>query len=118
MKRLLLSTALLFASIGVGAAPADAWRGTCSTPNMVALAYYAGWPPKEIPRVMHVMYGESRCNTWAHNAWASGLMQVHKMHVGRFGITSRAQLYDPFTNLLVARKIWERQGWRAWQGQT
>lgn len=117
MKRLLLSTALLFASIGVDVAPANAWRGTCSTPNMVTLAYYAGWPPKQIPRVMHVMYGESRCNTWAHNKWASGLMQVHKMHVGRFGITSRAQLYDPFTNLLVARKIWERQGWKAWQGQ-
>lgn len=122
MKRLtktLVTGVLVAASVTIPQdSPAQAaWRGTCSTPEMVTLAYYAGWPPKQIPRVMHVMYGESRCKWWARNRVATGLMQIHRIHVGWLGLESRDDLYDPFTNLLAARKIWERQGWKAWTGQ-
>jgi hypothetical protein len=101
--------------------PADAMRPTCATPELVTLAFYAGWPPKEIPKVMRTMYKESRCQTWARNRWATGLMQVHKLHLPRLcasslRICNRLDLMDPFRNLQAAHDVWVRSGWSAWAG--
>ena len=43
-----------------------------------------------------------------------GLFQIHYPIWGpAFGV-SRQDLYDPETNVRLARRIWESQGWSAW----
>lgn len=120
MKRL-LATALLAATLTtVPTAPVEAARPTCTSPELRALAYYAGWPPNQINKVMRTMYKESRCQPSARNKWATGLMQVHKLHLPRlcktYRICTRLQLLDPYTNLVAAHDVWQRSGWRAWTG--
>ena len=43
-----------------------------------------------------------------------GLFQIHYPIWGpAFGV-SRADLYNPVTNVILAQRIWELQGWQAW----
>ena len=73
------------------------------------LAAEVGWPEGELPTMDRVMWCESRCEPHAYNrSGASGLMQVLKSHA------PDADLFDPATNLTVALRVWQRQGWRAW----
>jgi len=88
---------------------------TCWNNELVTLAYFAGWPPQEIPKVMRTMYKESRCNTFAKNSCCSGLMQIHKLHLKRLHMV-RNDLYIPFDNLVAAHDVWVRAGWKAWTG--
>ena len=120
MMRRICAITLFATSFVIPSATVEAARPTCATPNLVTLAYYAGWPPKEIPKVMRTMWKESRCQTSARNKWATGLMQVHKIHLPRlckqYKICTRLQLLDPFNNLRAAHDVWSRSGWSAWAG--
>ena len=114
MKRLL--AALIIATVITVATllPAHAApRGTCSNPLFDSAAAYAGWPVSEIPRVGRVAWRESRCVPTARNRVATGLMQIHRIHLGWLGL-SRNDLEDPFLNLRAAYAVWLRQGWGAW----
>lgn len=116
-----ITTIFLSLSLSLSPAPSTApAKPTCSTPELVTLAYYAGWPPKEIPKLMRTMWKESRCIPSARNKWATGLMQVHKLHLPRLCISekicNRLQLLDPFRNLVAAHDVWSRSGWKAWTG--
>ena len=112
--------ALFATSFVVPSATVEAARPTCATPRLVGLAYLAGWPAKQIPKVMRTMWKESRCQPTAHNKWATGLMQIHKLHLPRlchqYNICVRLQLTDPLWNLVAAHDVWERSGWSAWTG--
>ena len=73
----------------------------------IPLARHAGWPTKALPMLRKVIRRESsgnpRCVTGAH----IGLMQISRRH-------TRCNLFNPYTNLRYALKMWRRQGWRPW----
>ena len=119
--RKLLTVGLMSASLLVTSSPVTAARPSCSTPAMVRLARNAGWPEAQIPRVMRVMWRESRCQSNAHNKWATGLMQIHRINLrwlssSPLHIVHRAELLSPMRNLQAAHAVWVRQGWNAWGG--
>jgi len=88
---------------------------TCYNKELVTLAYYAGWEPKDIPKVMRIMYRESRCTATARSrTHDSGLMQINDCNLKWLHTTSAA-LMDPFTNLYAAHLVYVRQGWKAWR---
>ena len=119
--RKLLTVGLMSASLLVTSSPVTAARPSCSTPAMVRLARNAGWPEAQIPRVMRVMWRESRCQSNARNKWATGLMQIHRINLrwlssSPLHIVHRAELLSPMRNLQAAHAVWVRQGWNAWGG--
>jgi Transglycosylase SLT domain len=78
-------------------------------PDWYWLAVDAGWPEDEMPTVMRVMRCESNCQPKAYNrSGATGLMQVLKSWA------PNDDLFDPATNLTVAKHVHDRQGWHAW----
>lgn len=84
----------------------DRWR------DLVARHF----PSAEVDRALCIMYHESRGKPDAANTESSarGLMQImHSLWGPHFGV-SEQQLYDPETNVRIARKVWDRQGWWAW----
>jgi hypothetical protein len=129
LKTLIASTVLAGSLMMPMASPVQAWEyptveqrqswpmptgRTCYNKELVTLAYYAGWEPKDIPRVMRIMYGESRCKPNARSRTRdSGLMQINDINLKWLHTTSAA-LMDPFTNLYAAHLVFVRQGWRAW----
>lgn len=85
----------------------EQWRGLVS-------AYF---PPEDVERVLCLMQIESGGDPTARNpsSSATGLMQVmYSLWGPPFGLTSRAQLEDPDTNLRIAAYIRKVQGWTAW----
>ena len=119
--RKLLTVGLMSASLLVTTSPGTAARPSCSTPAMVRLARNAGWPEAQIPRVMRVMWRESRCQSNARNKWATGLMQIHRINLrwlssSPLHIVHRGELLSPMRNLQAAHAVWVRQGWNAWGG--
>ena len=82
----------------------EQWR------NLVA-AYF---PADQVDHALRVMQCESGGNPNAYNpSGASGLMQVLASWADNFGLTP-AQLFDPATNLQVARYLWDDGGWGHW----
>jgi len=75
----------------------------------------AHFPAAQVDKALRVMHCESRGNPRAYNkSTAAGLMQVHHASWGdHFGV-SVEDLFDPGTNLRIARKVWDIQGWGAW----
>lgn len=131
MLKKIVVTAVLASTLGMPlASPVQAWEfptveqrqawemptvRTCYNKELVTLAYYAGWEPKDIPKVMRIMYGESRCKANARSRTRdSGLMQINDINLKWLHTTSAA-LMDPFTNLYAAHLVFVRQGWRAWR---
>ena len=116
--RRLLAALVLAAGITLSTVlPATAGpRATCSNPLFDSAAAYAGWPVREIPKVGRVAWRESRCVPTARNRVATGLMQIHRIHLGWLGLT-RADLEDPFINLQAGYAVWLRQGWGAWSSR-
>jgi len=119
--RKLLTVGLMSASLLVTSSPATAARPSCSTPAMNKLALDAGWPAAQLPRVMRVMWRESRCQSNARNKWATGLMQIHRINLrwlssSPLHIVHRGELLSPMRNLQAAHAVWVRQGWAAWGG--
>ena len=119
--RKLLTVGLLSASLLATPTPVTAARPSCSTPAMNKLALDAGWPAAQLPRVMRVMWRESRCQSNARNKWATGLMQIHRINLrwlssSPLHIVHRGELLSPMRNLQAAHAVWVRQGWAAWGG--
>jgi hypothetical protein len=119
--RKLLTVGLLSASLLASPTPVTAARPSCATPAMNKLALDAGWPAAQLPRVMRVMWRESRCQSNARNKWATGLMQIHRINLrwlssSPLHIVHRGELLSPMRNLQAAHAVWVRQGWAAWGG--
>ena len=75
----------------------------------------AYFPPDQVEKALAVMACESGGNPNAHNpSGATGLMQVLASWADNFGL-SPDDLYDPATNLMVARALYDdglsRTGW-------
>lgn len=82
----------------------EQWR------NLTA-AYFGG----EVDLALCLMAKESGGNPSAYNSssGASGLMQVMGFWADEFGVT-RDALFNPDTNLSIAKQIRDMQGWGAW----
>jgi len=106
-------------------------------PQWHQTALDAGWDVEDLPRVDYIMWRESRCLTDAHNAYdpmsgSRGIMQINGFwcRPSRYNPSGWLQaqgllqdcddLYDPLTNLLAAKAIWEYSedrngcGWLPW----
>lgn len=84
----------------------EQWRG------LVA----AHFPSGEVDRALCIMGHESGGNPNAKNPRSSarGLMQIlASLWAPHFGVSYEA-LYDPETNVRIARAVWDQQGWWAW----
>lgn len=84
----------------------EQWRG------LVA----AHFPADQIDRALCIMSYESGGNPQAKNPTSSarGLMQIlASLWAPHFGVSYDA-LYDPETNIRLARRIYDSQGWWAW----
>jgi hypothetical protein len=96
-------------------------------------ALEAGWQPEELPRLMRIMFRESRCLPDACGETDSphirkcrdwGLMQINdyswKRIIREMGI-SIEQMHDPYWNLWFARWLYEYSlernddGWVPWK---
>ncbi len=84
---------------------AEGWRG------LVA----AHFPADAVDNMLCIMWKESRGSPTADNprSTARGLFQVLRSWPISFGYTY-ADLYDPTINTIVARKVWDIQGYGAW----
>ena len=75
------------------------------------------FPANQVDNCLAVMRGESGGNHRAYSYTAdAGLMQINtSTWCGFFGVTTE-QLFDPETNIRLARVIWDRAGgsWRPW----
>lgn len=107
--------------------------GDCG--SFFALAMNAGWTWNEWPRLGGIiMPRESGCQPDAYNGRnrdrAFGLTQINtygtlwtrpigygtrKTLPELCGLTSRDDLFDPYTNLRCARLLFELRGWDPWQ---
>jgi hypothetical protein len=108
--------------------PCDQWA---------PLALQVGWPAEELPKLMRIMYRESRCNWDSHNqtdpaSGSRGLLQVNgywcrpSQWSERGWLQDRGvletcdDLFDPETNIRAALMIWwygvEKHGcgWGPW----
>lgn len=98
--------------------------GKCSEWYDVALD--AGWERDELTKIGRIVWAESRCDADATNkTYSYGLLQIEwSAHEGwletEFGITERADLYDPYTNFVVGRWLFDYAdrnygcGWQPW----
>lgn len=81
----------------------EQWRGLT--------AQYFG---AETDYALRIMQCESGGNTAAHSPTDDyGLMQVNSVHAGKVGGNLSA-LFDPATNLQIAKQIRDGSGWSAW----
>ena len=88
----------------------------------------AGWSHDQWSRIDYVMYRESRCNPNVHNPVGRddsyGLMQLnmkaHRSWVGPIVGWDFTRLYDPTTNLRIAKVLYDKAvdyygcGWKPW----
>lgn len=97
---------------GGGQSSASHGAGTAQWAGLVAAHFPAG----EVDTALCIMGHESGGNPNADNPRSSarGLMQVlASLWAPYYGISYDA-LYDPDTNLRIARLIWDQSGWAAW----
>lgn len=99
-------------------------NGDCSQWYSVALE--AGWEYDQLTKLGRIIFKESSCqHDVANKTYSYGLTQIewsaHKNWLqSEFGITEREELYDPYTNLLVARWLYDYAdehygcGWQPW----
>ncbi len=88
------------------AGPVERWRPLVE----------AQFPAEEVETAMCIIRHESNGEPEADNPRSSarGLFQVLGSLWAPYYGMSQAELYDPATNTRIARKIWDKQGWRAW----
>lgn len=98
--------------------------GSCSEWYPVALE--AGWSIDQLQKLGRIMWRESNCiHDIANKTYSYGLTQIEwSAHKGwlesEFNITVREDLYDPYTNLLVAKWLFDYAkdsygcGWQPW----
>ena len=120
----------------LGASESDLWavikQGLCV--EWTAMAMSAGWPVKDLPQLMRIMFRESRCIPTACGVTDSphirkcrdwGLMQINdyswKRIVRSLGL-EMGQMHDPYWNLWFARWLFTYSeqyspggcGWAQW----
>ena len=88
----------------------------------------AGFPESEIPTMTAITMAESGGRSDAFNPRGQdlsyGLAQINMINkLGperrlQFGLKSNEELYDPMTNLRVAKSIYDQQGLNAWGAYT
>lgn len=93
-------------------------------PQHYATALSAGWAPAEWAKLDRIMYRESRCQPTAYNGNRNtrddsyGLVQLnmlaHKNWVGPILEWDFNRLFDPQTNLYVARVLYSKCGFGPW----
>jgi hypothetical protein len=102
---------------------------TAATPSDQAcwqwtdLARSVGWPEDTLARIAKIMWRESRCFPSVHNPRGRddsyGLMQLnmraHRSWVGPLVGWDFNRLFDAETNLRVALRLYEMDGWRPWK---
>jgi len=98
--------------------------GSCSEWYPIALE--AGWSIDQLQKLGRIMWRESNClHDIANKTYSYGLTQIEwSAHKGwlesEFNITVREDLYDPYTNLLVAKWLFDYAkdsygcGWQPW----
>lgn len=98
--------------------------GSCS--EWYAVALEAGWSIDQLQKLGRIMWRESNCiHDIANKTYSYGLTQIewsahYKWLDSEFGITEREALYDPYTNLLVAKWLYDYAeeaygcGWQPW----
>lgn len=107
----------------VSAAPSSGSSGRrCEQFEGTARA--AGWAESEIPRLSYVMWRESKCTVTAYNGkgrdQSYGLVQINTKGANwaelqrRCGLSSKDQLFDPYTNLACGKQLHRAYGWRPW----
>ena len=97
-------------------------------PQFYAEALAAGWPASDWERLDYIMWRESRCTPTAHTVArrdnSYGLVQLnmlaHRKWVGPLVDWDFNRLYDPLTNLTIARTMFNMAqdtygcGWQPW----
>ena len=97
-------------------------------PQFYAVALQAGWSALEWPRLDKIMFRESRCHPDSHNPRppdnSYGLLQLNmlapKHWVRPLVDGDFNRLFDPLTNLRIARVLFDKNvsqgvcGWRPW----
>jgi hypothetical protein len=96
---------------------------TCPQWETTALA--AGWTPTQTARLTKIMWRESRCNPNAYNPHnrdrSYGLIQINTKGnlwnelQTRCGLTTKEQLFDPYTNLHCGKQLHNAYGWKPWR---
>jgi hypothetical protein len=98
--------------------------GDCSEWYPVALD--AGWSIDQLTKLGRIIFKESSCqHDVANKTYSYGLTQIEwSAHKGwlesEFGIVEREDLFDPYTNLVVARWLFDYAkesygcGWQPW----
>lgn len=105
--------------------------GTCI--QYLVPALQAGWQPEQLPRLMRIMFRESRCDPLACSRTDTprvrrcrdwGLMQINdyswKRVIRSLGLTMD-QMHDPYWNLWFSRWLFEYSekyygdGWAQWK---
>lgn len=96
--------------------------------QVTAYAKAAGFKGQDLSTMVAIVFAESGGNTTAHNQKGGdnsyGLAQINMLgDMGpdrrrRYGLSSNEQLYDPATNLKVAKAIKDKDGFSAWTTYT
>jgi hypothetical protein len=104
----------------------DFERAPCKEWALPAMA--AGWPPQDVPRLLNIIWRESRCDPDAvrRNSRGApidvGLTQINQIHgpmLAERGF-SHMDMTDPHANLWFARVLFEwwdsrgKCGWSPW----
>ena len=72
------------------------------------------FPADQVNYALAIMRCESGGNPNAHSPTADrGLMQINQVHSAKVGGNLNS-LFDPHTNMRVARQVWDGAGWGAW----
>lgn len=94
------------------------------------VAYAAGWEPRHWPTLSCIIWRESGGDPKVYNpekqagtpkGWGSyGLTQIYgwanRDWVMPFTKRDLRRLYNPYTNLRAAKKLYDMRGWRPWGG--
>ena len=120
--RIITAISLTLASLG-SCQPAAV---TNACPQHTQTALRAGWSRSELAKVSRTAFRESRCKPTAFNGRGRdrsyGLLQINTKGANwselqrRCHLTSKAQLFDPYTNLACAHTLRMAYGWKPWAG--
>lgn len=98
-------------------------------PQHFAASLVAGWSVTDWPKLDYIMYRESRCDPRVHNtrgrddsySLAQVNMKAHRRWVMPLIDNDLSRLFDPTTNLRIARRLYEMAqqtygcGWQPWK---
>jgi TP901 family phage tail tape measure protein/lambda family phage tail tape measure protein len=118
--------AVLEGGSGGGGGGSSTRGGKRESVGLVQLARAAGFSPQEAIVMAAIAQAESSGNARAFNGNAAtgdksyGLWQINMLggmgpeRRQSFGIRNNDQLFDPVTNAMAARRVYQSQGYKAW----